>query len=91
METKTQRLTGALYSSQWVPIKGRLTAGVEGRILARKGTCQETVARFQTLGNEGLPVDHFKLLIACELLNRIFLGKFSLLTVNYTSGAPLMS
>lgn len=82
---------GALYSSQWVPINGRLTAGVEGRILARRGTSQETVARIQTLRNEGLPVDNFKLLMACELLNCIFLGKVSLLTVDYTSGALLMS
>lgn len=37
-----------------------------GEIVARKGTHQE-IAIIQALGNEGLPVDSFKLLMACEL------------------------
>lgn len=34
--------------------------------LAKKGTCQE-LAIIQALGNEGLPVDNFQLVMACEL------------------------
>lgn len=38
-----------------------------GEIVARKGT-RQAIAIIQALGNEGLPVDNFKLLMACELL-----------------------
>ena len=38
-----------------------------GEILARKEMHQDTVAIIQAFGNESLPVDNFRLLMACEL------------------------